>query len=62
MKKNWRTTTAGILTILSAVIGVALSVVKGHGIDTTSIATLVAAMTTGVGLIKAGDSANTNSN
>ena len=57
-QKSWRTTTAGILTIVGALIGVALQVLKGHGVDGASIATLMAALSTGAGLIKAGDDAN----
>lgn len=55
---NWRTTLAGILTILVAVLGVVIKVLTGHGVDTTSLAALVAAITAGAGLIKAGDAAN----
>jgi hypothetical protein len=57
-QKSWRTTTAGVLTILASVIGVAISVLNGHSLDAASITALVAAVTTGAGLIKAGDDAN----
>ena len=55
---SWRTTTAGILTIVAAVVGVIVKVIQGGGMDAGSLGALAAALTTGIGLIKAGDNAN----
>lgn len=48
-----KTTILGILTIIAAVSGGAASVLKGGAID---IPSLIAAVTAGIGLIKAADS------
>lgn len=55
---SWRTTTAGILTIVGALVGIAIQVLNGHGPDASSLAGLAAAVTAGAGLIKASDHAN----
>ena len=55
---SWRTTAAGILTIVAAVVGVIVKVLQGGAMDAGSLGALAAALTTGVGLIKAGDNAN----
>lgn len=51
--KNWKTTTTGILAILTAVISAANSLIQGHPVDYGSTITAVMA---GVGLIAAKDS------
>ena len=47
-----KTTTFGILTILAAVINAALAVMQGGSVD---LPTTIAAITAGLGLIKAAD-------
>ena len=48
-----KTTAFGILTIIAAITNAALAVLKGGNVD---IATTIAAITAGIGLIKAADS------
>jgi len=50
--KSWKTTTAGVLTILGVLIQGGLALVNGHQPDFT---TLSAGLTAGVGLILAAD-------
>jgi hypothetical protein len=51
--KNWKTTTTGIIAIITAVLGAVSGVIAGHAVDWTSV---VSAVIAGVGLIAAKDS------
>lgn len=52
MGSSWRTTSLGVLSILSAVIGAGQSYLSGHSVDFASV---LAAVVAGIGLIKAAD-------
>jgi hypothetical protein len=54
MQKDWKTTLAGVLTIIGSLCGAGLAFL--HGQTTTGIAALTTGIPTGVGLIKAADS------
>lgn len=51
--KDWKTTAAGVLTIVGAVAAAALAYLHGQPVNTTA---LIATLTAGVGLIHAADS------
>lgn len=53
--KSWKTTVAGILTIVSAVSGAALAFLDGNPNTNVDWTTVAAAITTGWGLIVARD-------
>jgi len=53
MKTSWRTTTLGILAIVTAVTGAAQALLSGGNVDWS---TTIAAVLAGIGLIKAKDS------
>lgn len=55
MISSWRTTTLGVLSILSAVAGAVSSWLQGHPVDFPSV---IAAVMAGIGLIKAKDHAS----
>lgn len=50
--KSWKTTTLGIISIVSAITGAVTSLLQGHPIDFASV---IAAITAGIGLISAKD-------
>lgn len=52
---SWRTTTAGILAIVSALIGAAQSLIDGNPATNPDWSVLAVAITAGVGLIRARD-------
>lgn len=53
--RNGKTTATGILTLITAAIGVALKVLQGQGVTAEDIAILSSALTSGLGLIFAKD-------
>jgi hypothetical protein len=55
--KNWKTTTLGVLSILTALVGAAMTWLKGTQVDVSS---LFAAIMAGVGLIHAKDASPTD--
>ena len=50
-----KTTITGILTIVAGLIGYAIAFLGGHAQDPTALATVLGAITAGIGLIKAAD-------
>jgi hypothetical protein len=54
-KRSWRTTLAGIVAILGGVFPIVSKVANGGAIDMDDIATAMAGVSAGVGLIKAKD-------
>ncbi len=54
-KQNWKTTTAGVLTILVGVVSIVINVLKGNAITVNDLSGLLAALTVGAGLIHASD-------
>jgi hypothetical protein len=52
--KDWKTTVAGVLTIVGSVCAAGLAFL--HGQTTTGVAALSTGIPTGIGLIKAADS------
>jgi len=52
--KDWKTTLAGVLTIVGALAGAGLAFL--HGQTSTGVAALTTGIPTGIGLIKAADS------
>ena len=50
-----KTTLAGVLTILGGLVTYALAFLQGHGQDPAVIATVLTALSGGLGLIKAAD-------
>lgn len=53
MKENWKTTAAGVATILGALCAAGVNLYNHQPVN---MPTLVASITAGVGLIKAADS------
>lgn len=53
MSKSWKTTSAGVITILIAVLNAGINLIQGKPID---FAATIAAVTAGVGLLSAKDS------
>ncbi len=58
--KSWRTTTMGVLAILSALIGAAQALIDGNPATNPDWTTLSAAVLAGVGLITARDNGVTS--
>ena len=54
--KDWKTTTAGILTIIAAMCAGGIALIKGQ--NSAAIAALTTGIPAGLGLIKAADSAS----
>lgn len=54
--KSWKTTVTGILTILVALGGAAMSLLDADPLTNPDFAAIIAAITAGVGLITAKDS------
>lgn len=52
--KDWKTTTAGILTIVASLCGAGLAFL--HGQTSTGVTILTTGIPSGIGLIKAADS------
>ena len=52
MRKSWKTTTLGVLAIVSAAIGAVTALINGTPVDWT---TVVASIMAGVGLLAARD-------
>jgi hypothetical protein len=55
MNKSWRTTTLGIIAIVTAVAGFARAILDGDATTEPDAAALVAAIVAGVGLMFAKD-------
>lgn len=55
MQSSWRTTGFGIATIVAALAGAAKAFLDGDPMTNPDWTTLIAALTAGVGLIKAKD-------
>lgn len=53
--KNWRTTSLGILTIITALVSLGVSLLKGEPIDLQEILTIIIGGGAGVGLVVAKD-------
>lgn len=53
--KSWRTTTLGIVTILTAITGTITALIDGNPQTNPDYAALIAAITAGIGLITARD-------
>ncbi len=52
--KNWKTTSAGITSIVGAVVGLYFAV-KTHNVNEATITGAITAVLAGIGLIVAGD-------
>ena len=55
MKRSWKTTTFGVLTILSALMNAAMAVLDGNAATNPDWTVVITAITAGVGLIAARD-------
>ena len=55
MKRSWKTTTFGVLTILSALMKAAMAVLDGNAATNPDWTVVITAITAGVGLIAARD-------
>lgn len=62
MTKSWKTTTLGVLTIVTAVAGAVMALIDGNPATNPNWETLIAAVTAGIGLIMAKDSNVTGGN
>lgn len=56
MKKDYKTTTLGVATIITALSSALIAFLDGNPATTFDLGTLIAAVTAGVGLIMAKDS------
>jgi hypothetical protein len=57
---SWRTTFAGITTIVIAILGAAKAILDGDPTTNPDYPTIIAAITSGLGLIKARDNVVTS--
>jgi hypothetical protein len=55
MNKSWRTTTLGIVAVLTAVLGFVKATIDGDATTEPDMAALIAALSAGIGLIFAKD-------
>jgi len=55
MNKSWRTTTLGIVAVLTAVLGFVKATIDGDPTTEPDMAALIAALSAGIGLIFAKD-------
>lgn len=54
-ERNWKTTILGILTIIAAVVGIAIKLLSGETPSFAEITVLIGMLTGGAGLVKAKD-------
>lgn len=60
LKGSWRTTSLGILAIISAVCGAATAILDGNPATNPDWTTIISAVTAGVGLMTARDNGVTS--